>query len=113
MPERTTDLMIALLARERVAIRTADFEGLAAIADQKSQLFDALPNSRATQHELEQIKARIDDNQTLLSAAISGVAAAQDRLTAVRHVREGLSVYDQSGQMATVQNPRPGMQKKA
>lgn len=113
MPDRVSALMTALLARERVAIRTADFDGLAAIADEKAQLFNALPTSGATQDDLAKIKRQIDENQTLLSAAISGVAAAQDRLTAVRHVREGLSIYDQSGQMAKVQPPRPGMEKKA
>lgn len=113
MRDRLGTRMIALLDQERVAIRTANFERLAVIADKKGALFSALPDSDATPGELTQIKQRIDANQTLLSAAISGVAAAQDRLSAVRHVREGLSVYNQSGQMDKVKTPRPGMEKKA
>lgn len=113
MPDRISTQMIALLSRERTALRKADFEELASLAEEKSLLFEALPHSRATDHDLTKIKDRIDENQTLLSAAISGVAAAQDRLNAVRNVRDGLSVYDQSGQIAKVQQPRPGMEKKA
>ena len=113
MRDRLSTRMIALLDQERVAIRTADFDGLAVIADEKGALFNALPDSGATRAELTLIKQRIDANQTLLSAAISGVTAAQDRLTAVRHVRDGLSVYNQSGQMDKVKTPRPGMEKKA
>jgi len=113
MPDRINAQMTALLDRERTAIRTADFEKLAGLADEKAMLFDVLPNSQTSQSDLAQIKRQIEENQTLLSAAISGVAAAQDRLKAVRHVREGLSIYDQSGQIAKVQSPRPGMEKKA
>lgn len=113
MPDQISTLLIALLKRERRAIRTADFEGLAALAEDKAQLFNALPKSSATQRDLARIKQQIDENQTLLGAAISGVAAAQDRLAAVRHVRDGLTIYDQSGQMAKVPAARPGLEKKA
>lgn len=113
MPDHISTFVAALLVQERTAIRTADFEGLAALSDEKTRLFDALPKSNATRRDLAEIKRQIDENQTLLSAAISGVAAAQDRLAAVRHVRDGLTIYDQSGQMAKVNAARPGLEKKA
>ncbi|WP_341367508.1 hypothetical protein [Yoonia sp. BS5-3] len=113
MPDHVSGKMIELLDRERSAIRTADFDALGAISDEKVALFDSLATSGASRQNLAQIKRKVDENQTLLSAAISGVAAAQDRLSAVRHVREGLSIYDKSGQMAKVPTTRPGLEKKA
>jgi hypothetical protein len=113
MPDQTSARLLVVLAKERTAIRTADFAELDLLAVQKFDLFEALPRSGTSESDLVQIKTKLIENQTLLSAAISGVAAAQDRIAALRNVREGLSVYDQSGQIAKVTTRRPGVEKKA
>lgn len=113
MPDHISKRLLAILASERVAIRTADFAELDILAAEKYALFDALPTSRAEPTDLIAIKACLAENQTLLGAAISGISEAQSRIVAMRQVRDGLSVYNQTGQMAKVQTGRPEMEKKA
>jgi flagellar biosynthesis/type III secretory pathway chaperone len=113
MADQPSTRMLALLDKERTAIRMADFAQLEGLADQKAHLIAALTSGPNAKSNLIRIKAKLDENQSLLRAAISGVAAAQDRIAALRNVREELSVYDQSGQMAKVPTRRPDMEKKA
>ncbi len=113
MPDQTSREILTLLTEERATIRSADFDQLDKLAERKKALFAALETSQPSKAELAEIKMRLDTNQTLLSAAMKGVAEAQERLSAVRNVREGLSTYDQSGQISRVQTGRPGVEKKA
>ena len=113
MPDPICQSILKLLADERAAIKDAQFAKLEGLLSQKERLFAALPSSTPTPSELKEIKQRLDTNQSLLNAAITGVADAQVRIAALRNVREGLSVYDQSGQIAQVQTRRKGFEKKA
>jgi hypothetical protein len=113
MPDQISKRLLAILANERLAIRTANFAVLDTFAAEKSALFDALPTSQTVPADLLAIKACLAENQTLLRAAISGISEAQNRIMAMRNVRDGLSIYDQSGRIAKVQTCRPEMEKKA
>jgi flagellar biosynthesis/type III secretory pathway chaperone len=110
--QRISDLL-ALLAAENAAIISARYTVLDDLAARKLHLFSDLPKAGPTRDELRQISMLLQKNESLLAAAIKGFAAARDRITALRAVREGLQVYDQSGQFATAVITRPDLLKKA
>lgn len=112
MPSAAVELL-DLLEEERVAIRTSAFDVLEPIGAAKVQLFDQVTLTGASKEELAKIQSRLAANQALLASAIAGVNAARDRIEALQNVREGLNVYDRSGQMARVPTPRREMEKKA
>ena len=107
MPDLDAEALLTLLETERAAIRTGDFEGLEALAARKANLAARLaddPPARGLAVRLDRALAR---NARLLSAACDGIRAAQARLTALRDVRRGLSLYTASGDRTTVAQ-RPG-----
>ncbi len=105
--------LFKLLDEERTAIKAADFDSLAPLSDAKVALFDELSSISATKTEFARIQMQLAENQALLAAAIAGVNAARGRIAALQNIREGLAVYDQSGQMAPVPTRRPELEKKA
>lgn len=105
--------LAGLLAAERDALRCGDFAVLETQAAQKAELFQRLAHHGAPPETLRRIKMMVTENQALLSAAIGGVRAARDRLDALQKVRDGLTVYDQSGQSAKVATAPPALRKKA
>ena len=113
MADRASAHILALLDHERAAIRNADYETLDQLAAEKETLFRALNSSNPDKADLATIKKRLDENQKLLAAAIKGVTDAQGRLSAMRQVREELSVYDQTGHVSKVQTRRSELEKKA
>ena len=113
MPTDTVSDILDLLDRERDALRTGLFQDLDALGDTKQRLFAKLTQGAPEVSDLKQIKVRLSENKKLFSAAIRGVSAARDRIDALQNVREGLNVYDQSGQMAKVSTGQPVLRKKA
>ncbi|WP_322893023.1 MULTISPECIES: flagellar protein FlgN [unclassified Yoonia] len=107
-----TDLL-TLLAAEAAAIIAGDYAALDNLAARKTALIDHLPQALAQSQDLRLVADALTQNQALLGAAITGIGAARDRLAALRKVREGLQVYDQSGQFAAPAITRPDLVKKA
>jgi flagellar biosynthesis/type III secretory pathway chaperone len=105
--------LLTLLEQENLAIIAGDYPALDLLADRKQALFEALPSLRLSQDDLRAISGSLVRNKSLLAAAIKGIAAARTRLAALRAVREGLQVYDRSGQFATAPLTRPDHVKKA
>lgn len=105
--------MLEVLAREREAIRKADYDILNALAEEKADTFALLMQDRTDRATLELVQKGLAVNQKLLAAAISGVKAAQARLREMQNVRQELTVYDRAGQMAPVRTARPALEKKA
>ena len=110
-PHLTT--LLDLLATEAEAIITGHYDVLDGLVTDKLALFDHLPNAQASPQDLRLIAQNISRNQTLLAAAMKGVSIAKDRLTALQKVRDGLQVYDQSGQFALSTISRPDLVRKA
>ncbi|MFQ1700429.1 flagellar protein FlgN [Loktanella agnita] len=98
---------------ERTAIKTASFDALQPLAAAKQKLFDQMRLADMAKDDLDLIRERQSENQALLAAAISGVNAARNRITELQNVREGLSVYNRSGQMNKVPTRLPELEKKA
>ncbi|WP_439154522.1 flagellar protein FlgN [Yoonia sp.] len=113
MSDRAFAQLSELLSAEREAIRSAAFDVLDDLAAQKAQIFATLMRGKPDRDQMAGINRQMADNQTLLAAAITGIKAARSRIETLRQVRQELSVYDQSGQMAKVTALHPGMEKKA
>ncbi|MBQ2261879.1 MAG: flagellar protein FlgN [Loktanella sp.] len=105
--------LLTLLNAETFAITQGDYAVLDDLVARKLALFELLQQARATPQDLRLVSDHLAQNQLLLEAARKGIGAASDRLSALRKVRDGLQVYDQSGQFAQPPIARPELVKKA
>jgi len=113
MPDTVFAKLGLVLEQEKLALLSGDFTVLDSLAPEKAALFSRLELLHPDATSLLKITAKLDENQTLLAAAIKGVASARDRLDALSHVQKTLSVYDHSGRVEFVPNRRPALEKKA
>ena len=102
-----------LLDAEKVALMTANYNALGPLQQRKTAALSLLARQSNSREVLEVIRAKIDENQALVTAAISGITAARKRLDALNDVQSGLTVYDQSGKMAVVSAKPAAFEKKA
>lgn len=100
------------LEKERKAIIAGKFAAVDELAPLKQGLFEELIVSKPKPSELKSIQRALNQNQILFSSAIEGVKSARLRLEALREVREGLRIYDQSGRLAQVNALGPGLSKR-
>ena len=113
MSEAIITELHALLDREKQALMAADFDPLAELLAQKETLLHQLACSKPTTDLLGGIQTKMDENQTLLAAAIKGVSAARDRLEALKTVQNTLSTYAPDGRVELALNRRRSLEKKA
>ena len=113
MLEKRITVLLDLLAAESAALRNGDLQDLPAIADRKSALAQDIASSAVPRAELARIRQALDRNARLLLAARDGVKAAQTRLSALRSVRDGLSLYTAGGDRTTVARRSTGLEHKA
>lgn len=105
--------VLAALTAEAEAIRAARYDSLAALHLATAAQFNALPRQSLRHSDLRAIKQGIERNQSLLRAAMDGIAAAQARMTDLISVQQELRVYDPSGLQTTHANLHKGFEKKA
>lgn len=113
MPKSLHKRILKLLSDERHAIANGAYTELTALGETKVMLFNMLLAVDMDSEDMQSIRLDLDHNQSLLSSAIDGVAAARARLSALQDVRDGLSIYDESGQLSKVANVQSSMEKKA
>ena len=93
----------ALLAWEKKALLTGDFDELPAICQQKSHLLETLeglpPEDRAALDQLHQAAHR---NQELLESALAGIREVARRMAQLRKVRDSLDTYDANGNKSSL-----------
>lgn len=102
-----------VLDRERAALLYAQYDKLAPLLAIKQQLLTELAGILPARSELARLKVRMQSNLDLTSAALRGIKAANDRIRDLKAVRNGLTTYDQSGQVARVPTPMHKVEKKA
>ncbi|WP_106746746.1 hypothetical protein [Yoonia maritima] len=105
--------LIQILKAEKSALRRANFDVLGSLEKAKSELFKELAECTPDAKELRAVQLAVAENQTLFSAAIAGIGAARARIEALQNVRAGLNVYDKSGAIAKMANPKSEFEKKA
>ncbi len=103
----------SLLDDEKAALLSARYQALGPLEEAKAELLQQLSLAGPQSGALSGIKAKLEENQGLLSASIAGVAAARKRVEALHNVRQGLSVYDRSGKLAMVPARHGCVEKKA
>ncbi len=113
MPNENLAILHTLLDHEREAILAARYDELAHIAAKKITSLERLTFDPPDHKKLKALKEKMADNQNLITAALRGIAAARDRLSALENVRDGLTTYDQSGNMSLVPTPQNRVEKKA
>ncbi|ARU02599.1 flagellar protein FlgN [Yoonia vestfoldensis] len=113
MRDPTIAQLRSLLEAETTAILAGQYAVLDDLAARKDQLFDDLQQAPRTATDLRAISGLLTRNQALLAAALKGISAARLRLTALKAVRDGLQVYDQSGRFAASPVARPDLVRKA
>jgi hypothetical protein len=113
MPETSVNIaLINHLQKERAAILAGDFREIDALFPLKEEFFRALAHQKLKTSELIEIQSVLAKNQRLLRSSIDGVKSAKARLTALREVRQGLRVYDQSGQFSAVSSAQNEINKR-
>lgn len=113
MPETTVAIaLMNHLRKERAAILAGDFKEIDDLYSFKETIFKNLALLQLSGNELATIQDALEKNQQLLRASIEGISSAKARLSALREVREGLRVYDQSGQFADVSNVQNEINKR-
>jgi len=114
MPDSTVAIaFMSHLRKERAAILAGDFKEIDDLYSSKETIFKDLALQHLSGNELATIQDALEKkNQQLLRASIEGVSSAKARLSALREVREGLRVYDQSGQFADVSNGQNEIYKR-
>ena len=92
------DELDQLLDQERQALLDGDLERIARLMETKESLIDRLNElSDIERQDLDGVRDKVTRNQALLTSAMEGIRAVADRIADLRHVRQGLATYDQSG----------------
>lgn len=107
------DDLTLLLAEERSAVIIGDFAKLTALTPKKESLLEALVATNLPARKMAELAKNIDKNQTLLSAAMRGIEAAQNRMAILEKVRTGSNVYSRNGQVTQMTSENPTLKRKA
>ena len=113
MPHDLVDDLLTILRDERAAILGARYAALGPLGEAKEHLLTQLSKTSSTRAQQLLIKAKLDENQGLLSSAIEGIGAARLRLEALHEVQRGQGFYDATGARAAVASQQVGVEKKA
>ncbi len=113
MPAETLRAIHDLLATERQALLQGAYDTLEEIADQKGILMSQLADDPPKIEELRSIKRLIDQNQVLVTSAMTGIARAKARLASLRSVQNGLTTYDRSGALTRQETKAGQVERKA
>lgn len=103
--------LFELLSFERAALIRADFSIVDRHAARKQELLLGLEDVPISAPRLQKLRSTLAQNQTLITAAIAGITAAQSRIKTLNDVRSGLSTYDVSGKISRVEEQISGVNK--
>lgn len=103
-PQNLIDQLDGLLDVERRALLNGELDAIAAIAEEKEQLIDALNAILPEQQPpLKDLQSKVARNQVLLDGALQGIRKVAARLAALRRIRRTLETYDATGRKQTIQ----------
>jgi flagellar biosynthesis/type III secretory pathway chaperone len=107
------ETLLETLETEAEAIKFSRYQELGPIQKSITVQMEQLHPDQHPSEALQQVRTKLQANQALLQAAIGGLNAARARVAELLQVQQGLSVYDQSGNLATVPTGRKGLERKA
>lgn len=110
--DRLTRHILLLLSIEREALLDGSYDRLMDIGLRKEVLFAQIGAADLSAGHLRRIGLGAQRNQRLLDAARGGMAAAAERLDALRTTRAGFQAYGREGQRESVSSARPRIERK-
>lgn len=104
-PQQLIDQLDELLDAERRALLIGQLDAIAAIAEEKERLIDALNamEPEESRPALKDLQSKVARNQVLLDGALQGIRKVAARLAALRRIRRSLETYDATGRKQTIQ----------
>ena len=104
-----------LLETERRALLGGDLEKVTTLLPTKEDLIGRLEDlSPADPALLRALSRKIARNQALLTGAMEGIRAVNDRLSALRRVRDGLETYGADGKRRAISTSEsPSVERRA
>ncbi|NNE53779.1 MAG: flagellar biosynthesis protein FlgN [Sulfitobacter sp.] len=104
-----------LLENERTALLGGDLEKVTTLLPTKEdligQMTDVCPSDPAL---LQALSLKVARNQALLTGAMEGIRTVNDRLSALRRVRDGLETYGADGKRrAIATHESPSVERRA
>lgn len=107
----TAEMLEAVLEVERYVLSTGNFGTLTEIIAEKSRLIDMLDAEDAG--SLARLQESARQNQALLDAALKGMRAAQQRITAIRQAGHTLNSYDDQGRAKQIIGDHRSVERRA
>lgn len=103
----------ALLEQERDALKSGNYEELAALLARKNSLVDALASAPLGKASgVEVLRQKAAHNQALLDSALQGIKSVSTRLAALQSVRSHLETYDNKGRKVSISSAVEGEVEK-
>lgn len=100
-----TEQLKSLIASEREALLTGDFDRLSDLLEEKQQLADALARRPLDSEDLQPLRDGLRRNQELFDQAMAGVRNVAARLGDLNRVRKATDTYDAQGRRQTIDTP--------
>lgn len=105
--------LMDLLDAEAAALSAADFDGVAALADEKLALLEGLQDSPLEAWEIAQLQERSARNESLFAATLDGLRSVIDRLKHVQRAAVHLDTYTAAGAMQDLGPARSSFEKRS
>jgi len=105
--------LVAILAEERDALISGDFDGLPGIALRREGILADLAVDGIDRDGAILVDAALARNQALLATAIAGVRSVGRRMEQLVRLRDGYETYDSSGTRARLGADGPAFERKA
>lgn len=103
-----------LLAREREALRNADFAALRVIIEEKERMVEALKDAPVTdQAALAGLREMAERNAELMTAVQRGIESAAATLARMRDPDAPLDTYTQTGKRARIGTRSASLTRRA
>lgn len=100
-----------LLHDERMAIRSGDFSRLADLVARKEKAMAEIPSLPGPR--LMALRDRIEENQRLIEAALSGFRSARSRIEQIAASVRSCTTYDRNGQSQQISLDAPAVERRA
>jgi len=109
------DRAMALMDAERAALKSADFELLESLYEQKHELLKQIEARAAelSHAQLEALSTRARGNDRLLDAAQRGLRAVARRLSETRRAADHLDTYTDDGKRKDLGPVRSSFERRA
>lgn len=105
--------LATLLDAEAAALATADFDGVAALAEEKLALLQSLQETDLQEQDVAQLKELSARNALMFDATMEGLRSVIDRLKHVQRAAVHLDTYTAGGALQDLGPARTSFEKRS